>query len=261
MKPPSSPPGSGTEPHIFSAPSLDRLKTEPDLAVVAFPPAGAAVGVPADPAVALAGDRPEDKPRASPEIPRSPRTRTVLALVTVGAAGLIGAGAWALRRGADSRSRPPAAAVALPPLPTQSSEADRSPPTSEPPSPPGPSKRAPPPPKKTAVAKAGEKREPLPSSRPLTTREAAITFGRARAKILDCFEQFSDSVSKDEGEIMVSVVVAQSGAVREASISSAPVGSPALNQCIVDRAKKLQFRSHPDKELRINVPFVYRVRN
>jgi len=56
------------------------------------------------------------------------------------------------------------------------------------------------------------------------------------------------------------VVVVQSGAVREAAITSAPVGSPALSECIVEQVKKLRFRSHPDKEVRINVPFVYQVK-
>jgi TonB family protein len=96
---------------------------------------------------------------------------------------------------------------------------------------------------------------------PLTTREAAVAFVRARGRLLGCFEQFSDSVASDQGEITLSVVVAQSGVVREAAVTSPPVGSAELNACIVDRARKLRFRAHPDREVRINVPFVYRVRD
>jgi TonB family protein len=72
--------------------------------------------------------------------------------------------------------------------------------------------------------------------------------------------RYGDSVPDDEGEIILSLVVVQSGAVREASITSGRVGSPALQQCLVDQVKKVQFRSHADKEVRINVPFVYRVK-
>jgi len=97
--------------------------------------------------------------------------------------------------------------------------------------------------------------------RPLTTREAAVAFVRARSQLLGCFEQFSDSVASDQGEITLSVVVAQSGVVREAAVTSPPVGSPALTACIVERARKLRFRAHPDREVRINVPFVFRVRD
>ena len=88
-----------------------------------------------------------------------------------------------------------------------------------------------------------------------------MAFVRARSQLLGCFEQFSDSVSSDQGEITLSVVVAQSGVVREAAVTSPPVGSPALTACIVERARKLRFRAHPDREVRINVPFVFRVRD
>jgi TonB family protein len=78
--------------------------------------------------------------------------------------------------------------------------------------------------------------------------------------LLGCFEQFSESVSAAAGEITLSVVVAQSGVVREAAVTSPSVGSTALDACLVERVRKLRFRSHPEREVRINVPFVYRVR-
>jgi TonB family protein len=104
-------------------------------------------------------------------------------------------------------------------------------------------------------------RQQAAGSRPLTPREAAIAFGRARVRLLECSSQHSDSVTRNEGEINLAVIVEQSGLVKDASITSQPVGSPALDRCIVERVKTIQFRSHPDREVRINVPFVYRVKS
>jgi hypothetical protein len=58
--------------------------------------------------------------------------------------------------------------------------------------------------------------------------------------------------------VSLSLVVLRSGTVKEAAISPPP-GSEALSACILERVKALRFRSHPDDEVRINVPFTYRI--
>jgi hypothetical protein len=190
-----------------------------------------------------------------------PRQRWPLALAAVVVLGLLALGGVTLRQrisGSQSPSPLPLATTvpATPATPPRAATA----PEPEPPAPsPEPEPPAPSPePIAPAQPPAQRTRAVL---RPLTTREAAVAFSRARARLLGCFEQFSDSVANDQGEITLSVVVAQSGVVREAAVTSPPVGSAELNACIVERARKLRFRAHPDREVRINVPFVYRVRD
>jgi hypothetical protein len=220
-----------------------------------------------------AGREPQDIGQA--DAPRRDRRRPLVALAAAALVLLGGLGAWRLTRGGlrpapavaarPAPSPAPAPVVAAPPTPSPAPapEAPRPAPASPAPAaqPAAAPIAAPAAAGRASIASEPDRRPDRSSAlRPLTTREAAVAFGRARPKILECFTRYSESVARDEGEMTLSVVVVQSGAVREAAITSAPVGSPALSECIVEQVKKLRFRSHPDKEVRINIPFVYQVK-
>jgi serine/threonine-protein kinase len=190
-------------------------------------------------------------PAAVVEPPRRSRGRSGAFAAALVLAVVVGV--WAFKRGATQAPRPPLVTQAAVPAVEAPALVAAPPPAPAPPSPPVEA----PPVEKPAAERP--RREERPSLRPLSPREAGSAFARARNKLLDCFNQHSESLSQQEGELTLSVVVVQSGAVKEAAITSPPVGSPALSQCIVERVKKIQFRKQPDKEVRINVPFVYRV--
>jgi hypothetical protein len=203
------------------------------------------------------------------------RRRWPLALGAVVVLGFLALGGVTLRQRMPASQSPSpvplattsTATPATPPRAPTAPEPGPPAPSPEPiaPVPPGPAAVSPSPAPAVAEVPAAGVDAPARRTRavlhPLTTREAAVAFVRARGRLLGCFEQFSDSVASDQGEIMLSVVVAQSGVVREAAVTSPPVGSAELTACIVERARKLRFRAHPDREVRINVPFVYRVRD
>ena len=191
------------------------------------------------------------------------RSRKVRALALfVVAVGAVGSIIVARRTGREaplaSQAATPVARLPAPGPPPSLAPA----PANEPKVEPVPQQPDPPIPLQGSAAPAATRRsaKPAPSSlRRLTTREAAVAFGRARTQLLGCFEQFGESVAAAAGEITLSVVVAQSGLVREAAVTSPSVGSAALDACLVERVRKLRFRSHPEPEVRINVPFVYRL--
>ena len=208
----------------------------------------------------VASPAPEPEPEAAPEpeADAAPARRwPARVLAFSGAAALVALGLWATLRPRAPETLPSLAAVV--PAPTPAPGPVAAPPVTAVVAPAAPS--PPPPAAPAAEAPAPARSSPPAPPRPLSPREAGAAFGRARARILDCFTQHGESVAQPEGELMLSVVVAQSGAVREAAITSASVGSAALDRCIVERVKKIRFRKQPDEELRINVPFVYRATN
>ncbi len=171
----------------------------------------------APPLPAWADSGPDQEVTADPLPDAAPaRQRWPLAVAAVVVLGLLALGGLTLRQrmsGAQSPSPLPLATTvpatpATAPRPAvaqQPVQPVQPTPSPEPvaPIPPAPVPAAPSPAAAVADVPAAGVEAPAPRTRavlrPLTTREAAVAFVRARSQLLGCFEQFSDSVVQRPG--------------------------------------------------------------
>ncbi|MGC4122795.1 MAG: protein kinase [Myxococcales bacterium] len=107
---------------------------------------------------------------------------------------------------------------------------------------------------------AGRK-APVDVARPvqLTPQIIAAQVGRSRARLLACFEKHREALSSSEGQVTLTFTILQAGNVSDAKVSSGGVQSSPLSSCIVEQIKAMRFPRHTDKEVTVNLPFVYKV--
>ncbi|HEY3450278.1 MAG TPA: protein kinase [Myxococcales bacterium] len=115
-----------------------------------------------------------------------------------------------------------------------------------------------------AVAEAGAdagRRPPVEVARPvqLTPQLIATQVAKSRTRLLACFEKHREALSSSEGQVTLTFTILQAGTVSDAKVSSGGVNSSPLSNCIVEQIKAMRFPRHTDREVTVNLPFVYKV--
>ncbi|MBI3184093.1 MAG: serine/threonine protein kinase [Myxococcales bacterium] len=229
---------------LFS-PEEIRLKTQiPTLAELRQN--GAQFHPSAPPAKLLATPAPAapKKPAALP--PTASRWPAVL-LGALGSVALLAAGGGAVIYLRPSAPPPLAPVAPAPTLPAAPSPAVAAAPISEAPSPAASPKPATPP----------RPAQPGPNE-PITASEIAKVVSRSSREFQGCLERHRAELGSEQGQVTLSLTIDQTGAVRDAHVSTAGLGSTPLAECMVAKAKALKFRRHPSPKLTIELPFAYR---
>jgi TonB family protein len=131
--------------------------------------------------------------------------------------------------GAKGKNRP------LPPLP--------GPPTTRP--------NLPPPPKPKPTLPTGS----------LSRVDIQQVIRRNQSQVRRCYERQLQKNPKLAGRLLVSIVVAVDGSVRDATIEHSTLNSPAVDSCVVAKVKSWVFPKPRGGIVVIKYPFVFRTSN
>ncbi len=95
--------------------------------------------------------------------------------------------------------------------------------------------------------------------RPVTLTGAIISsvVKRNTAAVFRCFDQFKADLPSEKGTVPVTLTVASSGKVTQAS---SPMGDKPVGQCIERQARAMKFPPHVDKEVTVSIPFAWQVK-
>jgi len=106
---------------------------------------------------------------------------------------------------------------------------------------------------------AGRKPVEVAKPVPLTPQAIATQVAYARARLLACFEKHREALSSAEGQVTLTFTIQQAGNVSDARVSAGGGENSPLSACIVAQIKTMRFPRHTDKEVTVNLPFVYKV--
>ena len=95
----------------------------------------------------------------------------------------------------------------------------------------------------------------------LNANDIATHVGRARARLLGCFEQHRALLTSGDGKVVLTFTILQTGKVSAATVDLQDAKLQPLSKCIVGEVKRIRFPRHLDKEVTVSVPFVYKVTN
>ncbi|MBI5547180.1 MAG: protein kinase [Deltaproteobacteria bacterium] len=110
-----------------------------------------------------------------------------------------------------------------------------------------------------APVDAGRRQPEVARPVSLTPQAIAGQVGRSRTRLLACFERHRAALGSAEGQVTLTFTILQAGTVSAARVSSPGFEASPLSACIVEQIRAMRFPRHTDKEVTVNLPFVYKV--
>lgn len=100
---------------------------------------------------------------------------------------------------------------------------------------------------------------PAPVPQRLSLKDVGRVFGAGQPRLRQCLDQNRSKLPAAAGKLLLKIVVADSGAVTEAKVTSQL--DPVIADCVEARLKQLRFPKHREATQEFNIPLDYAFRD